>query len=468
MLSPTHLLTLIGTLLLATGLGVYSRRRVRSIADFAVGGHQIGPAMVAGTITGTLVGGASTIGTAQLAFRYGFSAWWFTLGGGIGCLILGLFLAGPLRSSAASTGPGFLARVYGPKAGFLAAVFSSVGILLNIVGQILAAIALLTSMLGVDPRLAAIIAVLVIIAYVVFGGVWSTGLVGALKVGLLYLSMLGVGLLAYRLGGGLAGFRETFPAYPWFSLFGRGAGPDLAAGFSLVVGVLSTQTYLQAIFSGRDVAAARQGALISAAIIPPVGLAGIAVGLYMRATMPGISPAEALPLFILQHLPAWFGGLVLATLFIATIGTGAGLVLGVSTMFTEDIYKKLLAQQASDRQLLRVSRTAVIVFTGLGLLFVSGNLNSLILEWSFLSMGLRGATLCFPLLAAIFRRRLQPAVGMWAIGLGPLSAVLWAAFGPKTVDPLYVGLPVSLVVLAGGSLFFTGRAGKARFRDVPK
>ena len=40
---------------------------------------------------GTLVGGASTIGTAQLAYSFGFSAWWFTLGAGLGCVMLAAF-----------------------------------------------------------------------------------------------------------------------------------------------------------------------------------------------------------------------------------------------------------------------------------------------------------------------------------------------------------------------------------------
>lgn len=456
MLSPTHLTTIMLTLLAATALGIYSKRRVKSAADFAVGGRAASAPVVAGAIVGTLVGGASTIGTAQLAFEYGFSAWWFTLGGGLACLILGVFLAGPLRRSGALTGPGFLAGVYGPPARLWAAVFSSVGIMLNLVGQILAAVALLTTLFGVESRAAAVIAGLVIAGYVVFGGVWSAGLVGSFKVALLAGSMAVVGLLAFRLGGGWAGVRAALPAQPWFSLFGRGVGPDLAAGFSLVVGVLSTQTYLQAVFSARDEGTARRGALLGAAIIPPLGLAGVWVGLYMRIAMPWINPRQALPLFILQALPDWLGGLVLATLFIATVGTGAGLVLGVSTMFTQDIYRRL-APAAQDRQLLRVARLAVVGFTLLGLLFAGGQLNSLILEWSFLSMGLRGAAMCLPLLAAIFAPgRVRPAAGVWAIALAPLSAIIWAVFGPKTVDPLYVGLGVSLLTLAAGSVRVMG------------
>jgi SSS family solute:Na+ symporter len=304
----------------------------------------------------------------------------------------------------------------------------------------------------------------VIIGYVVFGGVWSTGLVGTLKLALLYLSMLGVGALAYGLGGGWQGFATSFPAYPWFSLFGRGMATDLAAGFSMIVGVMSTQTYLQAIFSGRSERASRRGAFLSAALIPPIGVAGILVGLLMRATAPGINPREALPLFVMQYLPGWFGGLVLATLFIATIGTGAGLALGVSTMFTEDVFHKLIAPQATEQQRLWVQRAAVIGFTTLGLAFVSGDLNSLILEWSFLSMGLRGATIFLPLLGAVFLRgRIAPRAGMWATALGPTSAILWATFGAKGIDPLYVGLGVSFAVLALPTLL--GYIQKLAFRN---
>ena len=61
--------------------GVYSGRRVKTAEDFTVSGKRAGGLMVAGTILGTMIGGASTIGTAQMAFAGGLSAWWFTLGG---------------------------------------------------------------------------------------------------------------------------------------------------------------------------------------------------------------------------------------------------------------------------------------------------------------------------------------------------------------------------------------------------
>ncbi|MEL7566783.1 MAG: sodium:solute symporter family protein, partial [Dehalobacterium sp.] len=79
-MTSVHLISIICTLLSVTLLGIYSVKHVKSSSDFAVGGRSVGSSMVVGTIVGTLVGGSSTIGTAQLAFKYGFSAWWFTLG----------------------------------------------------------------------------------------------------------------------------------------------------------------------------------------------------------------------------------------------------------------------------------------------------------------------------------------------------------------------------------------------------
>ncbi|NLW25417.1 MAG: sodium:solute symporter family protein [Clostridia bacterium] len=457
MLTGVHLISIVCTLFLVTGLGIYSVKQVKSAADFAVGGRSISAPLVAGTIIGTLVGGASTIGTAQLAYNYGFSAWWFTLSGGIACILLGLFLAKPLRESGASTGPGFLAVNYGSKAGLLASIFSSLGIFLNIIAQILSAVALLTAMFSIDAFWAALISVLLIIFYVIFGGVWGTGLVGILKTFLIYFSMMIAGFLALQLGGGIVSYTQNFPSFPWFSLFGRGVATDLAAGFSVLIGVISTQTYLQAILSGKNIKASRQGALISGVVIPPIGLAGIFVGLYMRANFPGLDAKLALPTFILEFLPPWLGGIVLATLLISIIGTGAGLVLGISTMLSEDIYRKIIAPEASDRKVLLFARVSIIGISLVTLIFVAGNIDSLILKWSFLSMGLRGATICFPLLGAIFFKKfIHPTVGVLAIGLAPLCVILWAIFGKQSIDPLYIGLLVSLLILILGS--FMGKA----------
>ena len=170
--------------------------------------------MVAGTIIGTIIGGASTIGTAQLAFTLGLSAWWFTLGSGAALFILGLFYAKPLRNSGLTTVPEFLVVNYGKGAGPLCSLTSSAGIFFSLVSNILAAIPLIVALLHFSEIHAAGLIFFLILAYVFFGGVWGTGIVGVFKT-ILILLCLGVStIVAWQGLGGAAGM--DFSDFFWY------------------------------------------------------------------------------------------------------------------------------------------------------------------------------------------------------------------------------------------------------------
>ncbi len=451
-LTNQHLIGMAAAILIVFGIGIYSGRKIKTAADFSTSSRRAGSFLVMGTILGTLVGGASTVGTAQLAFLYGFSAWWFTLGGGIACLLIGLFLVKPMRETSFETIPQFLSAGYGAAAGVAAALFVSLGMFINVVPQVFSSTTLLYAMFPLDVRVAALCAVILITLYVIFGGVWGTGMMGVSKILLTCISLLSAGAIAYHFLGGAGGLVETFPRYPWFSLFGRGVNTDLAAAFSLLVGVLSSQIYFQALFAGRNLRASRGGVLLSAVLGPLIGLGGIMVGLFMRANFPEINPAQALPLFVMQYLPPWFAGVVLATLLLASVGTGAGLTLGISTMFTRDILQRL-RPQAGDRQVLAGFRLVIIcvMLLALATVFISGG-DMLILQWSYLSQGIRGATVCFPLLAAIFMKgKVSARAGFLAVLLGPISVIIGGLL-PLPVNSLYIGLFVSLIILTADCL----------------
>ena len=145
-----HYVGAVIVLLLIAGIGVYSGKQIKSASDFGGGGKTTGAGIVAGTIIGTLVGGASTIGTSQLAFNFGFSAWWFTLGGGIGVLLMALFLAKPLYNSGVSTLPQLIGNEYGGKAATATTFLTSIGSFLSVVSQVLSGITLITAVSTID------------------------------------------------------------------------------------------------------------------------------------------------------------------------------------------------------------------------------------------------------------------------------------------------------------------------------
>ena len=155
-LTLAHVLIMSATLLIVIGGGIYTARAVKTAEGYSLGGRSSGAVMVAGSIAGTVVGGGATIGTAQLAYSAGLSAWWFTLGSGIAFIIMGLFYAGKLRMTGLETIPQYLQKNYGKKTAGLAGIISSIGILFSAVASCLPGIQMISAIFGTSIYISAI------------------------------------------------------------------------------------------------------------------------------------------------------------------------------------------------------------------------------------------------------------------------------------------------------------------------
>ncbi|MGP1586218.1 MAG: sodium:solute symporter family protein [Schwartzia sp. (in: firmicutes)] len=449
-LSGTHLFFLLLTVGLVIGVGLYAARQVKSAEGYSLGGRSAGAMMVAGSIAGTVVGGGATVGTAQLAYTVGLSAWWFTLGSGIAFLLMGFFYARPLRAAGLTTIPEVLAAKYGKSAGTVASIVASAGILLSAVASSLPGIGILSAILRIEPWPAAGVLLLLTILYTFFGGMKSAGVGGLLKMGIIWVSLLVAGIAAYGALPSGAAFSEAFPPLPWQSLFGGGVSAALANLFALIVGVLCTQTYIQAIFSASSPAAAAAGAFAAALIVIPVGLPSVAVGLYMRLYQPDTMPLLVLPTFFAEHLPPWLGGVALGGILLSLVGSIGGLSLGIGTMLTHDI----LAPRLDIRDpwtMLRLSRGVVLAVMGLAAFIAIRNLHSEVLVWNYLSMALRGGGIFLPLsLAVFFPHCPTPRWGLASMILSTAFAIAFSLLPSPPMQPLFVGLFVSAGVLVAG------------------
>lgn len=412
--------------------------------------------VVAGAIIGTLVGGSSTVGTAQLAYEYGMSAWWFTLGAGIACLILALVYAKPFYRSGHKTLMGFITDEYGKKNGVIASVFSSVGSFINIISQLIAATAIIAVVFpDLSLTFSLLASAIIMILYIIFGGVKGSGLVGTLKMILLYASMVATGILVLHLSGGFSAFGDMVSKIDnpdninLYSLFARGWGKDLGACMSLILGVITTQSYAQAIFAAGNEKQAVKGALIGSVLIPPIGIGGILVGLYMRVVHPGIMSKTALTYFVTQYMPPLFSGVVLGALYIAIVGTGAGLALGIAIMFKNDILP-LLKNRVKITEKITEKKLIVVVLM-LACVLSMGPLGDTILNFAFMSMGLRGATIFVPLCFAIFGRgRICDKYATASIIAGPVTVLVFNIVKVLPFDPLFAGVLASGVIMIAG------------------
>ena len=443
-----HLLIIIATIAVAIGGGLYAARSVKTAEGYSLGGRSSGVTMVAGSIAGTIIGGGATVGTAQLAYSVGLSAWWFTLGSGIIFIIMGLFYARPLRKTSLETIPQYLVLHYGKRAGDLASIVSSLGIFFSAVASTLPGIQIIAAVLGVSHPLAALLLLLLVAAYVSFGGMKSAGVGGIIKMIIIWISLFLAGLSAFTALHSQPDLVAAFPAH-MFSLFGAGHAAALANLLSLIVGILCTQTYIQAIFSASDPRTASIGAFAAALVAIPVGLPCAVIGMYMHAVAPGTTPILVLPTYLLQYEPVWLGGIAMGGIMLSLIGSIAGLSLGIGTMVSHDILSGLL-HITDGASLLRLNRYVVV-----GVLFVAAvvailNEGSQILFWNYMSMALRGGGVFLPLSVAVFfPGSLHKGWVVASIVFSTCAAIV-ATVIPSPVNPLFIGLAVSLLMLVPG------------------
>ena len=498
--------TVVGILLvlgLIVAVGLLSGKKVRDSKDFVSGGGKAGPFLVSGAIMGALVGSQATIGTAQLAFHYGLAAWWFTLGSGIGCLLLGLLYTKPLRASGCITEMQIISREYGSKVGSTAAILSVIGIFISVLSNVIACTGLISAMFPSLSNIAASLATVAIMAvYVIFGGAWGAGMGGVAKMILLYCACIAGMICALVMSGGVGGLIENLKALlggtdlgmvqqaanklpditdagqisgRYLNLIGRGVSKDVGSGISLLLGVLSTQTYAQAIWSGKSDRAAKRGALLSAGLIPPLGIAGICIGMFMRSryllqsevdalTAAGLSvpdmpvlsgTIQVFPTFVLDHLPSVIGGIVIGTLLITAVAGGAGLAFGMATILVKDIFNKLSKRPYSvwrELEHTRLTIGGILLSAAAVAIAVPG---STINDFGFLSMGLRGSAVFVPLTCALWLHgKIDSRWVMASVICAPLS-ILVGKMLPLPFDALFLGVGVSLLLCLMG--LFTGK-----------
>ena len=288
--------------------------------------------------------------------------------------------------------------------------------------------------------------------YVIFGGVLGAGMVGVVKLVLLYISVIAGGVIALILSGGIAPLYQALDHGTYFNLFARGVGTDLGAGVSLLLGVLSTQSYAQGLLAGKTDRESRRGALISACMIPPIGVGGILIGMYMRLHAPDLTSAKmAFPQFVMDHMPPLLAGIVLSTLLIAVIGTGAGLSLGISSVIGSDIVKKLTTKIDTPQKNLYLSRCLILVILMLAAIICIGPIGDVILNFAFMSMALRGTVLIMPLIGALWLPgKINHRWVFAAVIISPLLVLILGVLNCLPFDPLFLGVLASFVLCAAG------------------
>lgn len=346
------------------------RRAAASTEAYVLAGRKLTSPLVMVSIVGLAVGGASTIGVAEQAYKVGLSAGWYTAAWGIGAIVMGMTVAKKYRQLNITTVPELLERYYDRRS-MIAGIGCQVLVQLVIMSlQYVAGGAILAALLPTifTPLTGMLTSAVVFIGITLIGGMWSASQSNILNVTLQYIGITVAAFLILYMAGGIDVVAIHAPSITSMDII-SGVGPMTIVTWIVVLITVnvSLQAIIQISLGAKDVHTARKGFVIGGLVMLPVGFIAALLGVIASEMYPSISPTTALPQLIMSLNP-WIAGITLASLWAADVSTACNLLLSAATLYSHDIHKRFIEPQMSDAKYMMVTRLSVLF---LGLLTLS-------------------------------------------------------------------------------------------------
>src|SRR5262245_34148968 len=472
----------------------WAARRTRSTSEFYAAGRSVRAVDNGLALAGDYMSAASFLGIAGLVALRGYDGMIYATGWLGGWPALMFLLAEPVRNRGKYTFADVVAFRLQQVPVRVAAAFGGIlTVLFYTIAQMVGAGNLIRLLFGIQYEWAVTGVGLVMLAYVLFGGMLATTWVQIIKAVLL---LFGVTLLT---GLVLAQF-DFSPTRLYTAVVERYGAAALepgglindpldavSLGLALMLGLLGLPHILMRFYTVPDARAARASVLYATGligyfylIIPIVGFGASAlVGRELIAKVDaGGNMAAPLVAEMLGGTP--FLGFIAAVAFATILAVVAGLTLAGASALSHDIFVHVVRQgHATEHEQVRVARAATVVFgvlaVLLGVVFKGQNVAFMV--------GLAFAIACSanfpPLLLSIVWRRFNTAGAVCSIASGAVLSVLLIVLSPTVwVDifhypqaifplrnPAIVSMPCAVAVAFVVSLMTREPSAEAMFDD---
>jgi len=453
-------------LLFSVGIGLYASTRVHNSKDFVVAGRNLPLPIVTATVFATWFGAETVLGISATFVKEGLGAVVADPFGASMCLVIaGLFFAPLLyRMNLLTIGDYYHARynrtvelimticIMISYLGWVAAQVTALGLVFNVVSG------------GViDQQTGMVIGVSVVLAYTMFGGMWSVALLDFVQMTVIMTGMLFIAFLISPQAGGVAAVVSHAQSSGKLQLLPSGGAevwiPFIGAALTMMLGSIPQQDVFQRMTSAKDEKTAVRGSVLGGVLY--FSFAFVPMFLAYAATLidPGVfgelieaDSQMVLPNLILHHTPLIAQVFFFGALLSAIMSTASATLLAPSVMFTENILKHFALKHMSDQQMLRTMRIIVVTFGGLVLWFALHSESSIFhMVESAYKITLVGAFV--PLAFGLYWKRANNQGALLSIVMGLSSWLLMEAVQPETYwPPQLVGLLMSVIGMLAGSL----------------
>jgi len=432
---------------ISIGIGLYAATRVHSAKDYVVAGRSLPLYIVIATVFATWFGSETVLGTSATFLQNGLKGIFVDPFGASLCLVLvGVFFARKLYRMNLLT----IGDYYRLRYGRTVELLTSIAIVISYLGWVTAqitALGLVFSLLthgAVSAHAGMVIGTAIVLAYTLFGGMWSVALTDFFQIIIIVAGMLYIGWVISNQVGGVATVVNHAQAAGkfqfWPALQSRDVLAFIAAWVTMMFGSIPQQDVFQRVMSAKNETTAVTGAVLGGTLY--FSFAFIPIFLAYSATL--IDPASVkaliandpqhiLPDLILNHTPVFAQVMFFGALLSAIMSTASGTLLAPSVTFTENILKPFIGH-LSDRHLLLAMRAVVVVFTGIVTLYAL-NANASIYHMVENAYKVTLVAAFVPLLFGLYWKRASTQGALFAIVLGVSSWLLLEIFLPDGLWP---------------------------------
>ncbi len=445
-------------LALMIAIGLYASRQQDSIEDFFVAGGKLGTFSIACLWLASWVGGATIVGGTSKTYEFGISGGWYITCMAVGCLLFGLFFAARVKRLGNHhqllTYPDFIETRYDSRTRIVATITTILSYVGFAAGQLAAAGAVLSVLLGWDYSSSLLLASAIIVVYTATGGFLAVAYTDYVQFTLLFVGIVIVGIpIAIANGGTIEALTTQLPA-GHFDPTGWGTSTMLALAVSLPMGFFVGMDSFTRMFAAKNEKSARNGTILAALFLIPLAVGTVWLGMTAALLYPGAeNSGDILSRLVMDIFPVGLKGLMLVGILAALMSTADICILTATANGSRDIYQRYVNPDVTPRKLFRLSMILAAV-VGVAAAFMAWAMQDVV-EILLVAFTINAAGLFIPTIAMVAMKNIDTNAAFWSIALALLVVIGWYAaaamdFGTVfEIDPLWPGLFVSAVTFFG-------------------
>lgn len=428
------------------GVGVYFFFRSRNISDYYLGGRKPNKWVTAISAQASDMSGWLLLGLPGAAYAAGLAdSLWIAVGLGVGTYLNWRYVALRLRhytliAGNAITIPDFFENRFQDRSHALrmvSAIIILVFFLIYTASGFVAGAKLFNTVFGMTYQWALLLGVGVILSYTFLGGFMAVCWTDLFQGFLMLAAIVIVPIAGIARMGGVAPMNEALIAAGKSHMFNLLTYADGAKSVGLIamlstlgwglgyVGMPHILVRFMAIQHPGEVVQARRIAMVWVVMALS---ASVLIGCVGAAFAPGLADGERVFMEMVRALfPPLIAGILLSAILAAIMSTADSQLLVAASALSGDIYHALFRKKAADRELLWVSRGAVMLIALIAYFMARDPDSSVFGLVSYAWAGF-GAAFGPVILAALFVRRTTRAGALTGMILGGVTVVLWKNF----------------------------------------